>query len=218
MFLMLGSCLLFFQAAESPAQFSSNPSFGIVMTKRKVLLKRKLAPIYNASGKTIVIAMAKTKEAPEVEIALEKELTQNDSTIHVGGLRPDLLIECQVSHYTEPRYVTVGGVRRLKPAPYGGSISSLPDVGNGLEACDQIGHGFVPAFEVVSRTSNASNGSKLFGLKLPSSSANTTALKPADNSAAEAHGTMVTMVARQMATYLVNTQETLDVRWRLAEL
>jgi hypothetical protein len=64
------------------------PSFGL-LSKKSVTLRSKLPAILNARGKSVQIQTMNGV----LTIAIEKQLTQSDSTIKVVGANPDLLIE-----------------------------------------------------------------------------------------------------------------------------
>jgi hypothetical protein len=68
------------------------PSFGL-LSKKSVTLRSKLPAILDARGKSVQIQTMNGV----LTIAIEKQLTQSDSTIKVVGANPDLLIDGSVA-------------------------------------------------------------------------------------------------------------------------
>ncbi len=193
-------------------QFSHNPSFGLLQ-KKSVTLKSRLPPLFNASGKTVVIVMDKGQVDPqtEVEIALEQQLTQGDSTIHVGGASPDLVIECGVSRYGKPQkqQSTQNGITSVQLT---GTLSVVfriyePTVKrvikSGIATSEQV--------DKVSQTDSGTKPGKIFGLKIPASGPTTAPAKSRFHTDEEMRRFMISDVAKQIASYLVITPETTDV-------
>jgi hypothetical protein len=195
----------------APAQFGSNPfangpSFGL-MNKKSVSLRSKLPPIYNASGKTIGISASDSL----LTTAIEKQLTQSDSSIHVSSNNPDLLIEGAISQSSPVHTVrttdSTGSAERWQ-----GDLSvtfriSEPRTRRVVKS--DIAEAKVD--QVNSTTTNPTAAGKVFGLKTPASGPVTTAHKGEFSTTAEAQNSMINEVARRIASYLVNTEQIVNV-------
>jgi len=210
LFAVLILLLASFVPSSARAQFSSAPSFGL-LNKKQVTLKSRLPPIYNASGKTVDIAIGSGSLEAEIVVSLEKQLTQNDSSIQVGGDNPDLKITCQRSHYTAPNYVTVtdneGSTKRLV-----GDLSVLFNITEvKSKKIVKADIATIQLLEDVSRTTKATPATKIFGITKPASSPVTTNYKVRFNSPVEAEAGLVNGVTLKIASYLVNTSEAIEV-------
>jgi hypothetical protein len=186
--------------------FSKDPSFGL-LNKKTVTLRSKLPPIYNAAGKTVDI-----KSADDLlTIAIEKQLTQSDTTIRVGGNNPDLVIDCSVA--------AVSPVHDVKSSDSNGSMDKWEgDLSIMFRITEPrsrqvVKSGIAEAKidQVNSTTSNATPAGKIFGLKTPASGPTTTTHRVQYTSTAEAQNAMIDDVARKIASYLVNTEHTVVV-------
>lgn len=91
------------------AQFSGNPSFGSIITRKKVQLQRKLPPVTDVKGKTITVKThPEGGPAAELQSTIENLLSRSDSGVRVEGNNPDILIDGRISQYEEPKYVSSG--------------------------------------------------------------------------------------------------------------
>jgi hypothetical protein len=187
------------------AQFSHNPSFGNFLQKKNVNLKTRLPPLYNAGGKTIAISMAKGMGdlTTEVEIALEQQLTQNDSTIRVADTKPDLVITCQITRFGAPQ--------QQRSTANGQTTTYL--VGT-LSVAFRISEPHIN--HVVKSDIATSEYDELIGgttmLKIPGiGSAPNTPGRPQFKTEEELRRFMIAEVATKIASYLVNTQQTIEV-------
>jgi hypothetical protein len=100
----LGSllCLL----VTAPALSARAQGFGNTMTRKKIVLQRKLPPTGHIDGTTInVVATAKGFQAdigPDLASTLEALLLRNDSRLRSEDAHPDTLVSCQVTTYAQP--------------------------------------------------------------------------------------------------------------------
>lgn len=92
----------FFSLASTPAH---TQNFGTA--KEKVALQRKLPALVHLSGTTINVKATAHKEfadlAPDFESLLETELLKNDPHLSASGTNPSTLITCEITDYTHPR-------------------------------------------------------------------------------------------------------------------
>jgi len=198
------------------------PSFGWG-AKKTVTLRSKLPPIFDARGKSVQI---QTKDGV-LTIAIERELTQSDSTIRVGGTNPDLLIEGTVSqsHLVALTRVNESGSIVTRMIGDLSIIFRISEPRSKLVVKSDIATAKVN--EVISKTAapaQAQQQVKIFGKTMPNLSSvrvpgtNQTvqtnsqpATKPRFASLDEAQTYLVNDVARQIAAYLVNTTEVLTI-------
>jgi hypothetical protein len=194
------------------------PSFGLLPNQKKsVTLKMRLPPIYSAAGKNIVINMETPRgdlanEASEVEISLEKDLTQNDSGIKLGGATPDIIIACGVSRYGRPakQQTTENGNTVVHLAGTLSVAFRIYEPGTNRVIKSDIA--VSEQSEEVSRTTptNSFNPSKyLGGLKITTGGTKSAKMKFANEE--EMRRFMIDDVSRKVASYVVNTEEPVDV-------
>ena len=194
------------------AQFSSNPSFGSLggLIKKQVTLKRRLPPIYAASGKTIDITFDGGQLQTDLLTAVQKQLTQADSSIKVRGDAPDLRITCKVSTFTDPhiiRQTTNEGSSELIQGQLGVAFNITETSTRRVVKADLA---TTEVADEVSKTVNATAPTKVFGMKVPAKGPSTTGVKSRFTSTAQARTWMIEDVARKIASYLVNTDDTVD--------
>jgi len=102
--ILLGSllCLL----VSIPASPARAQNFGSSMSRKKIVLQRKLPPTGHIEGTTInVVATAKGFQAdigPDLASTLEAILIRNDSRLRTEEAHPETLISCQVTTYAQP--------------------------------------------------------------------------------------------------------------------
>jgi hypothetical protein len=201
------ACSTVFSSAGAHAQFGDNPSFGLV-NKKAVPLQSKLPAIYDARGKTVAV---QTPDAL-LKIAVEKQLTQSDSTIHVGGTDPDLIIECSISQNHPVRSVNKVENANESTISMVGDLSVIFRIWEPhtrLIVKSDVASAKVD--EVVSRTGKTIAARKVFGVNVPGTGATTVLVKGSFASVDEAQNFLVADVARKIATYLVNTDVTIQV-------
>ena len=198
------------------------PSFGWG-AKKTVTLRSKLPPVFDARGKSVQI---QTKDGV-LTIAIERQLTQSDSTIRVGGTNTDLLIEgtisqshlVAVSRATENGAVVTRMVGDLS-IQYRISEPRSKQVVKSDIATSKVN-------EVISKAAAPATAQapvKIFGRTMPNLSSvkipgtNQTVpmnmqptTKPRFATTDEAQAYMVDDVARQIAANLVTTEEVLTV-------
>jgi hypothetical protein len=102
--ILLGSSLGLLIVA--PASSARAQNFGNAMSRKKVVLLRKLPPTGHIDGTTVkVVATAKGFQAdigPDLASTLETLLIRNDSRLRSEDTHPDTLINCQVTTYAQP--------------------------------------------------------------------------------------------------------------------
>jgi hypothetical protein len=186
--------------------FSSNPSFGLI-SKKTVTLKSKLPPIFNASGKTVGIDAKDSM----ISIAVEKQLTQSDSSIRVGGTNPDLMIECVVSQTNAVKQVTTTDSN-------GSSTHWVGDLAVMVRITEPRSRLVVKSDvvsatvnEPISSTKNATGAGKIFGMKTPASGPTTTNYKSNFATTDQAENFLINEVAKKIAGYLVTTEQSIVV-------
>jgi hypothetical protein len=102
--IILGSllCLL----VSTPALPARAQNFGSSMSRKKIVLQRKLPPTGHIDGTSIkVVATAKGFQAdigPDLTSTLEALLIRNDARLRSEEEHPDTLISCQVTTYAQP--------------------------------------------------------------------------------------------------------------------
>ncbi len=199
------------------------PSFGWG-AKKTVTLRSKLPPIFDARGKSVQI---QTKDGV-LTIAIERQLTQSDSTIKVGGTNPDLLIEGTVSqsHLVALSRATESGSVVTRMIGDLSIIFRITEPRSKLVVKSDIATSKVN--EVISKAAAPATAQqqqvKIFGKTMPNLNSikvpgtNQTvqtnsqpAVKPRFASVDEAQTYLVNDAARQIAAYLVNTTEVLTV-------
>lgn len=206
---------LLFCVMDCRAQFSSNPSFGSFtgFGRKRVTLKRRLPPIYAASGKIIDVSIDNGQVQTEVLAALQKQLTQADSSIKLGGDAPDLRVTCKVSSFTDIHVVnqkTNEGTSEVMQGQIGVAFNISETSTRRVVKADLATS---EVSDEVSKTASATPQTKIFGgLKVPSRGPTTTAVKSRFSSTAQARTWMVEDVARKIANYLVITDDTVEAQ------
>lgn len=198
------------------------PSFGWG-AKKTVTLRSKLPPVFDARGKSVQI---QTRDGV-LSIAIERQLTQSDSTIKVGGTSPDLLIEGTVSqsHLVALSRTNESGSIVTRMIGDLSIIFRITEPRSKLVVKSDIATSKVN--EVVSKVAAPTQAQapvKIFGKTMPNLNTmkvpgtNQTvqtnaqpATKPRFASVDEAQTYLVNDAARQIAAYLVNTTEVLTV-------
>jgi hypothetical protein len=196
-----------FSIAGAHAQLGDSPSFGLV-NKLTIPLQSRLPAIYDARGKTVAVQTADAL----LKIGVEKQLTQSDSTIHVGGTSPDLIIECSISQNHPVRSVNKVENSSESTTSMTGDLSIIFRIWEPrtrLIVKSDVASAKVD--EVVSRTSKGLAARKVFGVNVPGTGPTTVPVRGSFASVDEAQNYLVADVARKIATYLVNTDVTIQV-------
>lgn len=173
------------------AQFSGNPSFGSIITRKKVQLRRKLPPVTNVNGKTISVRThPESGPAAELQSTIENLLSRSDSGVRVEGNNPDILIDGRISQYQAPRYVTAGA---------------------GNSATSTLVGGMTVVFRITEPRTNHVLAAGVASSEI-SAPAKSNALTSLFHSQTKKYTTgeeaeLVSDVARQVASYLVVTNE-----------
>jgi hypothetical protein len=189
------------------AQFGNAPVFG-VGAKKTVTLRSKLPPIFDARGKSVQVV---TPDAL-MKISLEKQLTQSDSTITLGGTNADLVIECTVA-----KNIPVRNVNKVE---------------NGQTSTWMIGELSVifritePRSKIIIKSDTASASvndkvsevvkstapaKKVFGMNVPGTGTSTVSLKPRFSTTDEGQRYLISEIAKDVAGFLVTTEEVIQV-------
>jgi hypothetical protein len=201
------TCATVFSIASAHAQFGDSPSFGS-LNKKAVPLQSKLPALYDARGKTVAVQA----QDAMLKIAIEKQLTQSDSSIHVGGTDPDLIIECSISQNHAVRSVNKVETKSESSTSMIGDLSVIFRIWEPrTKLIVKSDMATAKVDEVVSRTTQAMAARKVFGVNVPGTGANTIPVKGSFPSVAEAQNYLVADVARKIATYVVNTDVTIQV-------
>jgi hypothetical protein len=212
MFLPLFTMLCLIQ---SPAQFSNNPSFSSFggLTKKQVTLQRRLPPVYSASGKTIDVVVENGGQLQaDLLAAIQKQLTQADSSIKLGGTNVDLQVTCKTTSFTDPHVVqqnATGGSTEVINGQIGVAFNITEP---GTKRVVKADLATSEVSEEVSRTATAAPAKKVFGVSVPATGPTKTAVKSRFTSTAQARVWMVEDVARKIASYLVNTEDTVQAQ------
>ena len=207
-FRLLPSCLLWVATGlglPACAQFSSGPGFGNVLMRKKVDLQRKLPPVVNISGKTISVTVeGQGALQKELQSAIENLLTRSDSNVQVGGTRPDLVIVCGVSQYGAPK-MTTAKENNITTNTFTGALSvtfRIAEPGSGHiirsgVATTQIDQQATPSAGTLHLSLHPQQQAAPGGQKI--------------NSTMDTENALVADVSRQIASYVVNTDETVEV-------
>jgi hypothetical protein len=184
------------------AQFGSKPSFGVLLTSKKIELTRKLPPIYDLHGKKILVAVTAepsnaAQTTAELQSEIEKLLTTQDSTVRVETHGEDLRITCQITHYVAPNVQKSGT-----------GTSTVSTLTSGMNVAFRIietrtGH-VIAASVASSQIMHEENFLHMGKSKGAGAKEASTAF--------DAQNAMVGEVARQIASYLVITPEPVTVQ------
>ena len=186
------------------AQFSSAPGFGNPLTRRKIDLNRRLPPVVNIAGKSLAVVVQGQGNLPkELQSATENLLTRGDSNVQVGGAHPDLAIVCSVTMYSAPK-MTSTKQNNITTDTFTGALSvafRIAEPGSGrvirsgtasAQVDQQAAAQNTLHFSLHPLQQQAPGGAKI-------------------NSTMDAENALVADVSRQMASYVVNTDETVPV-------
>lgn len=186
------------------AQFSSGPGFGNPITRKKIELQRKLPPVVNISGKSVGVTVEGDGALQkELQSALENLLTRSDSNVQVGGTHPDLVIVASVTHYDAPKMTTTTE-KNVTTNTFTGTLEasfrisephSARVIRSGV-ASTQINQQASPSGNVI-RIPFQPRGQAPSGTKI--------------NSTMDTETALVNDISRQIASYVVNTDETVEV-------
>ncbi len=189
-------------ASRLHAQAKGTAGFGGLFSTKTVTLERKLPPVYNLSGKTVNVRVANTESssvAVELQSAIENLLTGSDSTVHARETSPDVLIVCKVTSYNRPEVQTEKNGNTTTSTVTGGLITSFKIT---LPSTSALIASNIASAEVIEAFKSEAFGG-LPGLHLGPSRKMTPI---------EAEKVLVSDVAKQIASFLVKTPETVAVR------
>jgi hypothetical protein len=191
------------------AQFgpSKTPGFGNIFSTKQVVLHRRLPPVINVNGKSITVNVTQLRNDPigtELQVAVENLLTQTGSGVRVATAGADILIDCQISLISEPRVERVTQGNQTTEF-INGALSAVFRI-------SQPGTGTL----IASGVSSAQFDSRLASNpgQRPASSGFMGGKKMV--STTDAHNALVSDAARQIASYLVQTDEAVPVSLAVA--
>ncbi len=184
-------------------QFSSGPSFGPPLLHKKVTLQRRLPPVADASGKTVAVTMAQAAVGPgaELQSALENFLRGGDAA--VGGTNPNLMIDCRITAYTKP-VITSKTENKVTTQTVAGALSvafRITDVHAKTVAASGV------ATAEINQPISGNTTSISFDPFHRQQQTGTQGV----HSALDAENALVRDSARQIAAYVVNTPESVEV-------
>ena len=203
---------------------SSPQSFGAA--KEKVYLQRKLPALAHIKGTTFNVKVTAHKEfaelAPDLESLLETELLKNDPHLSTSSSGASTVIACEITDYTHPRPVvsTQQGVsigkKQTKPTTstrVTGSLSvsfqARSSGGQNISSAT-VTSKYDQTFDAVTDISHIKN-TVTGGWKKITGGGNAQSgddgNPPTD---AELRSRLITDVVRQIASHLVNTNETVE--------
>ncbi len=201
--------------------FGKKPSFGNFLNNKALDVVRKLPPVYDLHGKRIVVTVGGDVQAGhtniEVQSEIEKLLTSFDSTVHVETVRPDITINCKISHYSAPALVQVQSEDTL--VRVGSGVHTTTMIEGGLNITFRIteartGHVIAASMATAQVAEPAPTGSILAGLPVPKKPKDPS--KPKDpnkiDTTFDAQNMMVRETSRQIASYLAITPETVHIQ------
>lgn len=222
----VAACFLLVSLASTPARAQN---FGTA--KEKVLLQRKLPALVHLSGTTINVKATAHKEftdlAPDLEALLETEMLKNDPRLSTSGTNPSTLVTCEVIDYTHPRPIVTTqqgvsfGKKPAKPTTTTRITGTLTvsfqarnASGQNL-ASDTISAKYDETFDSGGndishgiRNSMTGGWKKLTGGGGGGAADNEQLNPPTD---AELRSRLINDVVHQIASHLVNTNETVEV-------
>jgi hypothetical protein len=190
------------------AQFgvSKTPGFGNIFSSKQVVLHRRLPPVINVNGKSITVNITQLRNDPigtELQVAVENLLTQTGSGVRVATAGADILIDCQISLVSEPRIERETQNNQTTEFIIGAlsAVFRISQPGTGTLIASGIASAQVDSRRGVSSNSE---GSKplLGGHKMGTTT--------------DAHNALVSDAARQIASYLVQTDEAVPVSLAVA--
>jgi hypothetical protein len=216
--LMASLLYLFVSPPVLPAHAQN---FGNAMTRKKIVLQRKLPPTGRIDGTTInVVATANGFHAdigPDLASTLEALLIRNDSRLRSEETHPDTLITCRVTTYAQPPAQTI-----MQPGVQGAQATPLTRVTGILtvsfQAKDTRTQKTLSADTVTAKFDQeyTSAGAQQQGLAASFKHLGDQIKKGRQEedkppTAAELHTRLVQDAAQQIASHLVNTTEDVDV-------
>ncbi|HMG87167.1 MAG TPA: hypothetical protein VK574_15660 [Terracidiphilus sp.] len=218
-FAVLGSLtVLLFCLPDTHAQ-----SFGAA--KEKVLLQRKLPALTHLSGKTIKVKVTAHKEdaslAPDLSAQLETELLKNDPRLTTTENNPSSIIVCQITDYSHPQPIvttqqalSIGkkGTKTEAATRITGTLSvafqAKTAAGQTLIS-DNITSKYDQTFSGGNTTVSGIKNTVTGGWKKLTGGGSSEDVNPPTD--AELRSRLIGDVVRQIASHVVNTNETIDV-------
>lgn len=203
---------------------SSAQNFGTA--KEKVLLQRRLPAMAHLTGTTIKVKATAHKDqtdiAPDLEAQLETEILKNDSRLTTTETNPSTIITCEITDYSHPRPIvtTQQALSLNKKAPpktttntriTGAlSVSFQAKTSSGqMLISDNVSAKYDETFDSSGNdVSHGIMGSVTNSWKKIKGPANNEQVSPPTDS--ELRSRLIGDVVRQIASHLVNTNETVE--------
>ena len=185
-------------------------SFGPFYGRQQVSLQRRLPPVMDVSGKSISVQVAPDPRAPaaavELRSAIENLLTKEGSGVQVGGNSPDLVVDCQITAYKTPA-ITKSTENKVTTQTVSGALQAVFHITE-VRTRRLVASGKVDK-QVSQAVGSSSQFDKITFHDLLHKPGGNGASKPV-NSTLDAENAMVDDVAKQVASYLVTTTETVE--------
>ncbi len=198
-------------------------SFGAA--KEKVLLQRKLPALAHLSGKTIKVKVTSHKEdaalAPDLSAQLETELLKNDPRLTTTENNPSSLILCQITDYSHPQPIvttqqalSIGkkGTKTEAVTRITGTLSvafQAKTAGGQTLISDNITSKYDQTFSGGNTTVSGIKNTVAGGWKKLTGGGSSEDVNPPTD--AELRSRLINDVVRQIASHVVNTNETIEV-------
>jgi hypothetical protein len=190
---------------------ADDASFGPFYNRKHVDLQRRLPPVMDVSGKTIEVKVVEEAGAQsaviELRSTIENLLTKEGSGVRVEGNSPDLVVDCQITEYNKPAIETKTDGK-----------TTTETITGVLQAVFRITD--VRARRIIASGKAERQINQLAGTRankeetyIPSIPNPFHRPKPGEknlNSTLDAQNTMIDDVAKQIASYLVTTTETVE--------
>jgi len=221
-------------AALNLASASWGQNFGsaLSLTKKKIVLERKLPPTGRIDGtgiKVVVNAVGVQGDvAATLKSDLENILLKNDPRLRSEDVHPDTIITCTVTSYAQPVPVRTAqqsvSLNKNKPAPpqYMERVTGTLTVG--FKATSRTGHSLAAdnvkanydrEFNVTSNTGSSTNIASSLFHSIGSAAGHVTKgsneQEDTPPTAIELHDRLIQDAAMQIASHLVNTTEQVTV-------
>jgi hypothetical protein len=198
-------------------------SFGAA--KEKVLLQRKLPALVHLSGKTIRVKVSAHKEdailATDFSAKLETELLKNDPRLTTTESNPSSVILCQITDYSHPQPIATTqqalsiskkGTKTEAATRITGTLSvafQAKTAGGQTLISDNITSKYDETFSGANTTLNGIKNSVTGGWKKLTGGGSSEDVNPPTD--AELRSRLINDVVRQIASHVVNTNETIEV-------
>jgi tetratricopeptide (TPR) repeat protein len=198
---------------------------GFGAAKEKVLLQRKLPALAHLSGKTIKVKVTAHKDdanlATDLSSQLETELLKNDPRLTTTDNNPSSVILCQIIDYSHPQPIVTTqqalsiskkGTKTESATRVTGTLSvafQAKTAGGQTLISDNITSKYDETFSGGNNTMNGIKNSVTGGWKKLTGGGSSDDVNPPTD--AELRSRLIGDVVRQIASHVVNTNETIEV-------